>query len=199
MHNTDQRPFFEILIGVAAIYGKELSVVAQMLYWQCLQQYELDVVRSALRRHVTDVDSGQYMPKPADIVRQIVGSNEDRALLAWVLVEKAMKRVGGYQSVAFDDLIIHTVIRDLGGWIKLCQISYDELPFRRIDFLKLYSAYAKRQSIPAHEPMLIGLVNADRQRQGLALEAPIRVGADNTPRRRTTTIATQAQVMERVA
>jgi len=176
MRSIDQPIFFETLISVAELYGRELTAVSQMLYWQCLQEYELDAVRNAMMLCVKDVDVGQFIPKPADIIRQIEGGTEDRALLAWTKVEESIGRIGCYHSVVFDDPIIHAVVADIGGWINLCRITYDALPFQRNEFIKRYRGYAKSQVIPEHEVLLPGLANTDLRRHGLADEAPRLVG-----------------------
>ena len=47
-----------------------------------------------------------------------------------------MQRVGAYQSVAFDDPVIHAVIEDLGGWTKLCRSDLKELSYMEHRFLR---------------------------------------------------------------
>jgi hypothetical protein len=38
-------------------------------------------------------------------------------------------QVGAYQSVVFDDPLIHLVLEDLGGWIKICSTLIKDLIF----------------------------------------------------------------------
>jgi len=61
------------------------------------------------------------MPKPADIIRAIKGNSQTQSLQAWSKVEDAIRLVGPYRSVVFDDLAIHGVLQEMGGWVKLCQ------------------------------------------------------------------------------
>ena len=176
MQSTDQPSFFEALIATAEIYGKNLSPEAQMLYWHCLSAFEAQAVIAALRRCCMDPDTGQFMPKPADVIRQIKGGTEDQALLAWTNVEKAITRIGCYASVVFDDPIIHAVLQDMGGWVQLCKVTDDELPFKRNEFVTRYRDYAQRQAIPPHPQVLTGLVNAERRMLGYEPEEPRFVG-----------------------
>ena len=63
---------------------------------------DLRAVADALNRHAVNPDNGQFLPKPADIVRLINGNTVDRALVAWSTVERAIRSTGPYQSVVFD-------------------------------------------------------------------------------------------------
>jgi hypothetical protein len=88
---------------------------------------------------------------PADMVKQLQGTQTDRSLIAWGKVLDAIQRVGAYQSVAFDDGVIHAVVEDLGGWVKVCRGNLDELSFMQKRFCDSYRAYARRpdMSYPA--------------------------------------------------
>ncbi len=54
------------------------------------------------------------------------GSTQDAALAAWSKVDRAVREVGPYQSVAFDDALIHRVLFEMGGWIPLGSKTEDE-------------------------------------------------------------------------
>jgi len=84
------------------------------------------------------------MPKPADLMRCLAEDAEQRALTAWLKVSDAIRRVGSYSSVAFDDPIIHAVIASQGGWIKLCSTPDHQLPFRAKAFQTHYQALCQR-------------------------------------------------------
>ena len=51
----------------------------------------------------------------ADILRMMQGTSLDSALSAWAKVDKAVRRVGTYETIVFDDEIIHRVIHDMSG------------------------------------------------------------------------------------
>ena len=44
-----------------------------------------------------------------------------QAQQAWSKVLNAVRRMGGDATVIFDDLI-HSVIDDMGGWVRLCEM-----------------------------------------------------------------------------
>lgn len=139
--------FYEVLAGVHDFYGKELTPFAAQVWQQACKQFDVEQVTKALSAHLMDPERGQFMPKPADIVRQLQGTHGDRALLAWGKVFSAMSSVGAYRTVVFDDPVIHAVIGDLGGWIKVCRTHNDELPFVQKRFCDTYRAYSGREDL----------------------------------------------------
>jgi hypothetical protein len=146
------------------------------LYWSALQQFDLSAVRQAFDRHVKSPDAGQYMPKPADLIRMLGGTSQDTAMQAWAKVERAVRRVGGHESVVFDDAIIHRCVEDIGGWIKLCATTEEDLPFRARDFQVLYRGFAMRREAPPYPAHLIGRFEAQNRMAGQKVAEPVLIG-----------------------
>lgn len=144
-------------------------------YFEALKSYSIDDVREALVRHLRDADQGQFIPKPADVIRNIDGNTNTQAEMAWTKVDKAIRMVGPYRSVAFDDPIIHTVITDMGGWILLCGTGEDEYPFKHNEFIKRYRGYSGRGQVPAVSK-LIGMAEHENSKYPDRIEPPILVG-----------------------
>ena len=167
MNQSEKAKFLEVLAGVHDFYGKELSKFSGMVWMQACETFDVQQVSKALSAHLMDPERGQYMPKPADIVRQLQGTHTDRALIAFGKVLDAAQRVGAYQSVVFDDGIIHAVVEDMGGWSKLCRSGTDELPFVQRRFCETYRAYAGRLGVqfPARLPGQFELENASKGRK----------------------------------
>lgn len=167
--------FIEVLAGVHDFYGRELSEFAATVWLQACDTFDVQQVSKALSAHLMDPERGQFMPKPADIVRQLQGTHTDRALIAWGKVLDAAQRVGAYQSVVFDDGIIHAVVEDMGGWSKLARSGSDELPFVQRRFCETYRAYSGRPdvSFPARLPGQFELENASKGRK---VSAPMLIG-----------------------
>ncbi len=145
------------------------------MFWQVLNGYEIEEIESAVARHLANPDNGQFAPKPADLIRLIEGDTRTKVALAWGKVENSIRRVGPYDSLVFDDALIHAVISDMGGWADLCNVTEDELPFRARDFENRYRAYCQHppvtfprvvagiseahaisNSLPAPMPRLVG-------------------------------------------
>ena len=91
------------------------------------------------------------LPMPADIRKYCLETREEdleiRVFQARNKILKAISSVGTYTTVAFDDPIIHLIIRDFGGWIKLGMKDMEELEnLLKWEFPKLYKAYAGRKN-----------------------------------------------------
>jgi len=162
------------LTGVYSFYGKEMSQFHLAVWLRALEGFEMGVISRAFDAHMTDPESGQWLPKPADIVKHLQGTRAERSAVAWGLVLQACQRVGAYASVAFDDPVVHCVIEDLGGWPAVCRINIDELPFLEARFHKSYAAHAKAGT--QHQPCLIGITDASNGMRGYGRSDPILIG-----------------------
>lgn len=175
MNEADKARVLEVLAGVHDFYGKDMSEFAADVWLQAVAGFEAEQVTKALSAHLMDPDRGQFMPKPADLVRQLHGTAADRSLIAWGKVLDAIKRVGAYQSVAFDDGAIHAVVVDLGGWPKLCRTTEDELPFVQRRFCEAHRAYSSRGEF-VYPAKLIGESEQVNAARGYASAPPLLVG-----------------------
>jgi hypothetical protein len=133
-----------------------------------------DIVK-AFESHIRDADSGHFMPKPADVIRVIRGNGESICLQAWSKIERAIKHVGPYQSVAFDDAGIHAVLEQMGGWVQLCRTSERNLSFVAKEFQNRYKAY--RYHPPIEYPRyFVGLSEHQNSQQDFPKQATILIG-----------------------
>ena len=173
---ADYERFLAILTGVSDYYGKDLSEGVISLYWQGLKQYDLQAVEKALWEHTQNPDSGQFMPKIADVTKMLQGRTQDQAAIAWAKVDKAVRHVGTYADVAFDDPIIHRVIADMGGWIWFGNQKEDEWPFVAKNFENRYRGYKMRGEIPEYPKVLIGIANAYNQKEGFKTQGARLIG-----------------------
>jgi len=73
MKTRDKQGFAQTVSAIAELYGKDISQAGFQIWWSALEHYSLAKVQQAFSDHVKDPDRGQWMPKPADIVRQIDG------------------------------------------------------------------------------------------------------------------------------
>lgn len=184
MLDSDRSQFYALMTGLFELYGKKASKELLGLYYGALKSYEIaDLVRAA-NQHSLDPDAGQFMPKPADFVRHIDGSKQTRAMRGWTAVDKAIRFVGPYESVVFDDPIIHAVIQDMGGWLSLCDTkTEDDLKFRRHEFEKRYQGYALQGGTSEYPARLVGLTEADCARLNKPVPAPKLIGDPERARR----------------
>lgn len=178
MLTKSDAPEFEAILNglLVEVYARApLSRDGLRLWWAAMSRYSMAEIRAALSAHTMDADVGQFPPKPADIVKRLEGTGEGRAFGAWNKALAAVQRVGTYADVVFDDPIIHAVIADMGGWVKLGQTPNDEIQFRAAEFVKRYRAYLV---VPptAHLPRLIGIASAENTTRGYASPPPVMIG-----------------------
>ena len=138
MQNEDKAKFLMLMTAITELHQKKLSKQLLDIYWNALKHFEFKDVQLAMNRLILDPDVGQFMPKPADIARYIDGDSETRALNAWGKVMCAVRQVGAWDSVIFDDPIIHIVLTEMGGWVSLCRKQESELSFIFKEFEKRY-------------------------------------------------------------
>lgn len=133
-----------------------------------LSKYELGQVAQAFNNHIHDPDAGMFMPKVADFVRALQGTKRSQTAVAWNAVDKAIRELGPYHSVVFDDPVIMQVIQDMGGWISLCDCgSEKDLDFKMHEFNRMYEGYLVRGGVQEHPKKLVGITEAENKRYNL--------------------------------
>lgn len=176
MQTNDMPQFIQMLHNLCEMYGKpRMSDEVAMLHFGALQDYSLEDVRKGFFAALRNPDSGQFMPRPADVIRELSGSSETRASAAWAKVRHAIERVGHMPSVVFDDAVIHAVVADMGGWVQLSLVTYDELPFRERDFLRFYRSYMGRD-LGDYPRKLAGMAETENTAAGHAVAEPQLLG-----------------------
>ena len=141
MNTNDLEAFGDMWAQAHEIYGRTPEPRVVYMVFQSLIAFSLADIEQAPSRHITNPDTGQYPPKPADIVRLLQGSSQSASGEAWAKVDFAIRCVGNYRSVVFDDPKIHAAIERLGGWQKIALTDDKEYPFVRNNFLKLYQGF----------------------------------------------------------
>jgi len=177
MQEQDKQKFSTLITEVMAFYRQDVSRFAMSVWWESCKVFDFEQVNRAINAHATDPERGQFAPKPADVIRVLQGTRTDRSRLAWSKLFDAMQRVGAYQSVAFDDPIIHAVVEDLGGWMKLCRSEMNDLSYTEHRFCESYRAYANRGGdIGEYPAKLAGQYELDNRQAGKRVAAPILIG-----------------------
>jgi len=176
MTPNDYEEFSSLIAGVFAFYKRDFSEFALGVWWAAMKSYDMAAVNDALGRHSVNPDSGQYMPMPADIVKMLGGSTQDAALAAWAKVDRAVRSCGTYNSVVFDDALIHRIIVEMGGWVLVGGKGEEEWPFVRNEFVNRYRGYKMRSESPEFLPVLIGMAEAQNNRTGHKSQSPMLIG-----------------------
>lgn len=177
MDNNDLTRFSSCMAAMYEYYDKHCSEAIIGLYWQGLKQFDIAAIEQAIGNHLQNPESGQFLPKIADIVKMIGGTTTDIAIVAWSKVDKAIREKGTYADVVFDDELIHRVIYDMGGWIKLGEKDEDEWPFVAKEFQTRYRGYKSRNETPSYPKVLRGIANASNSQHGFKEEKAILIGS----------------------
>lgn len=171
MQESNRADFGKLMFTAAEITGREISESSIELYWRLLGKYEFPDVERAVHSHLMNPDTGQFMPKPADIEKAIQGDTKSQALQAWAQVRTAIGAVGAYESVTFDDERTQAAILDMGGWVALCHTLESDLPFRAQEFQTRYRAYTLNPPV-TWPSRLTGLIEQDCVARGFPHRVP---------------------------
>lgn len=176
MTESDKPKFFALIGNVYAFYRQDFSEFAGGVWWMAAKPFDFAAVADALNRHCVNPDNGQFMPKPADVVKMLQGSTKDSALVAWAKVDKGIRQIGTYATVAFDDPIIHAVIQEMGGWVAMGTKEEKDWPFIRNEFETRYRGYKTRNDVREYPPRLVGLAEAQNEQKGFPSDPPVLIG-----------------------
>lgn len=168
MQPDDRKKFVTLITGIADYYAKELSVTTISLYWEGLKHYDLPAIERALWAHTQNPDSGQFMPKIADVTKVLQGRTEDQAQLAWSKVDGAVRQIGIWADVAFDDPIVHRVLADMGGWVRICSSDDEKWPFVAKEFITRYRGFKIAGQLPAYPKYFLGTASTHNTAEQLA-------------------------------
>lgn len=164
--------FQEVFSVIAELYDKNPSTFLFDIWFNALERFEIDSIERAFNIHAQTPETGRFMPKPADIIQIIEGSSKDVAYSAWTKIKKAVGMVGSYQTVVFDDPIIHRVLQDMGGWIRICSLPEKDLPFSKNEFLNRYKGFKQQGETPEYPPKLIGITEGENRVGGFTDQIP---------------------------
>lgn len=146
---------------------KEPSEIIIETYYQALEFATIEEIEKAFGSALI---GSPYFPKPVELIEFIRGPEikiEDEAVKEALKVVSAIKVLGHYETVQFDNPYTTAVIqRGFGGWQQLCGDSKAaDTKWFIIDFSKIYKSF-KMLDIKNHEP-LIGYYESQNKRPGI--------------------------------
>ncbi len=113
------------------------------LYWQALGSQMSETQFSAACAKASR--ACKYMPKPAELLEFAgIGGKLDmsaKKAQAWEAVETAM-RLHDYTTPVDFGTLVNACVRNMGGWVRLCDRSVQELVWERKRFEELYEAFS---------------------------------------------------------
>lgn len=139
----DRKRLTASLVGAYAFYDRELTDFAMRIWADALDGIDADTIDAAFARHLRDHDAGRFCPKPADILRQIHGDADERALVAWGEVIAAA-RAGGRRF----DGPTQAAVYAMGGMGRLRLANEAENGFLQRQFVAAFKAYKNREELP---------------------------------------------------
>lgn len=172
---TKEQQIAEIVVNAMSFFDKPLSKSRLDTWVRYLSRYDVEQVSKAFDAHMLNPDSGMYEPKPAHIEALLRGTSSDRSSRAWSAVCEAIQYPGVYQSVVFDDPIIHLVIEDQGGWAKFGSATYEDMKFIENHFKTAYKGYVSRPDKPKPQRKLAGISEINSE-EGKRVQDPIFIG-----------------------
>lgn len=157
MNKLDQNRFKKILLAVGATYDKKLDEDLVRIWWNLFKPYSIDVFDKAISKHFLDPGQGMFMPKPANIIKQINSSElsvETKADMAWSEILEKISSIGSYGNLELEDKQALATVKALGGWKNLCSKTTAHLVWERKEFISIYQNYETTsiEMLPEHLP-----------------------------------------------
>lgn len=176
MTRQDVSRFASSLTAVAALYGQELIPQVVEIYFRTLEKFTIDEVEQGISKACS---SCKFFPKPVELIDCITGGTgnlADKAMVEACRVLEAIKSIGSYSTVCFDDPVTQAVIvQQFGGWAKFADLLVDSEKWFIKDFTSGYQAFA-RQNV-RHYGALPGISSGQNALTGRQHdEKPIYIG-----------------------
>lgn len=174
MQHKDLTEFAKLMMILSEVFdgGKVPSELKMEIYFEALKGYDIEILKQGVTKIITTRVYPAF-PKPGEIMAEISGKQEDKALLAWIQVIDAMKQHGPYQSVRFKDETIHAVVEFMGGWPALGDWTNQELVWKQKEFERLYGIMKERPGRLDHLP---GLCEIDNSMKEYDIDKVIEIG-----------------------
>lgn len=166
MTEQDKPAFSAAMMGAGEVYNREISKQLLQIYFATLSRLSIEQVEGAMASHMRDPQAGQFFPKPADLIRQIAGTQfeqhraiEDRAALAWACIDHQIRSKGAYGTLTLDDKQALATVKAMGGWRDLCMRTTEQLVWARKEFISMYKSFERTplEALPENLPGLIAL------------------------------------------
>ena len=135
----------QTLVGVYGFYDKELTEFAIRIWADAMAEFDLPEVEKALQRHLKDPDCGRWLPKPADVIRQLRGDADEQARLAWADALEFV-RGGGFGLLNGP---AKEAVNAMGGLSVIGRADESQNGFLERRFVDFYKAYKRRGESPA--------------------------------------------------
>jgi len=186
MNSNDQNKFKEITLMITETYGDQFTGTKLKLWWNMFKPYSMEDFESAVYKHLTCPDAGMFSPKPANIMKFIVGNSnkneqavDDKANHSWHVIQEEVKRIGSYGTLKLEDKQALAAVKAVGGWKYICSLESSKLTWVHKEFIAAYKNYERTplEALPDNLPGRIDLHNHKKDQQN-GIQS-IKQGIDN--------------------
>lgn len=166
MQDQDKAAFRDMMMAAGEVYGREITKPLLQMYFAALAPASIEQIQAAMMAHMQNPDSGQFFPKPADLIKQMTGTTkqqdaaiEDRAAVAWACIERDIRRIGSYGTLRLEDKQALATIKAMGGWQSICQTETGKMEWKRKEFIRMYETFERTplEALPSSLPGRIEL------------------------------------------
>jgi len=171
MKNEDKRAFFDLMMAAGEVYGREVTQPMAAIYFSALANVSIEQVQEAMMAHMQNPDSGQFFPKPADLIKQMTGTTkqqdaaiEDKAAIAWACIDRDIRRIGSYGTLKLEDKQALATVKAMGGWQSICQTETSKMEWKRKEFIRMYETF-ERMPLDALPSSLPGRIEMSEVKQ----------------------------------
>lgn len=180
-HDEFDRCIKVLIAGV----GRQMPAETAIVWRDCLGDLEFSQLKAGVTASLRDWTFGGFpsigfVAERCGVPKATVSADQ-QAVLAWDTVLRAIRSLGGYVSVKWDDPVVPAAIEAVAqSWVALCDTPSDELSrFVRPRFLEAWKAFMATGV--QGEAVSLGIVARDAGRIGGELPTPVHVGEHQPP------------------
>jgi len=166
-----RKEFMRLLAGLAEYFGSELSEHVAELYFRHLADEPWPALKKILEDAPRSANRFPTVKEIVDRLRHPSGTLEQEAEVVWGELIRCLERHGYYDSVEFPAEIAEIIETLFGGWIRLSEMTWEELKWARRDFVNAYRARLKN-GFSGRTKVLPGLFEIDNSSKGLGEHVP---------------------------
>lgn len=145
MTRQDAPRFVSSLTAMGALYEKHPESTVIEIYFRALEKFTIDEVEKGISKACSTC---KFFPKPVELIDCITGGTgnlADKAMVEACRVLEAIKGIGTYTTVCFDDAVTQAVIvQQFGGWAKFGDMLVENEKWFIKDFCSGYQAFARQ-------------------------------------------------------
>jgi len=95
-------------------------------------------------------------------------SAKDKAELGWAAIVGEIGRIGPYKQLELEDKQVIAAVKALGGWTNLCSMTYEQLDWKKKEFMDIYQTYENTplDRLPSNLPGLAELQEHKENNKG---------------------------------